>query len=240
VKIKGITVEYLVWWNIPDNEDPANPRNWSNLQKWTIIASLSLVTFLTYVTEVHRATISLTGGYSRPLASSVSAPSVPQMLIDFKTHLTFNVTCNLCNICFCAGFRTRTYCYRTSYRVDCRVLVYHACNVLFLIFTILCAVSKTMAMLIVFWFMAGFAGVVPITYGSGTTADLVPIETRGVAMSLWPVGPLFGDIIGPVAGGFLVEAKTGSGCLIYSSRVLNFWGADKNNHRAAGQVLVNP
>jgi MFS family permease len=64
-----------------------------------------------------------------------------------------------------------------------------------------------MAMLIVIWFMAGFAGVVPITCGSGTTADLMPLETRGVAMSLWPVGPLFGPIIGPVAGGFLVEAK---------------------------------
>lgn len=37
-----------VWWSEPENEDPANPRNWPNSRKWTIIASLSLVTFLTY------------------------------------------------------------------------------------------------------------------------------------------------------------------------------------------------
>lgn len=37
-----------VWWSEPENEDPANPRNWSNSRKWTIIASLSFVTFLTY------------------------------------------------------------------------------------------------------------------------------------------------------------------------------------------------
>ena len=39
---------FHVWWSEPENEDPANPRNWSNSRKWTIIASLSLVTFLTY------------------------------------------------------------------------------------------------------------------------------------------------------------------------------------------------
>lgn len=50
VNDEGTTSEFDVWWNAPENEDPANPRNWSNSQKWTIIASLSLVTFLTYVT----------------------------------------------------------------------------------------------------------------------------------------------------------------------------------------------
>jgi hypothetical protein len=49
-KHEGSTFEFDVWWSVPEDEDPDNPRNWSNSQKWTIIASLSLVTFLTYVT----------------------------------------------------------------------------------------------------------------------------------------------------------------------------------------------
>jgi hypothetical protein len=47
-KHEGSTSEFDVWWRVPENEDPDNPRSWSNSQKWTIIASLSLVTFLTY------------------------------------------------------------------------------------------------------------------------------------------------------------------------------------------------
>jgi hypothetical protein len=47
-KQESFASEFDVWWSSPEDEDPANPRNWSNSQKWTIIASLSLVTFLTY------------------------------------------------------------------------------------------------------------------------------------------------------------------------------------------------
>lgn len=47
-KQESFVSEFDVWWSSPEDEDPANPRNWSNSQKWTIIASLSLVTFLTY------------------------------------------------------------------------------------------------------------------------------------------------------------------------------------------------
>lgn len=42
--------EFDVSWSVPEDEDTGNPWNWSNSQKWTIIASLSLVTFLTYDT----------------------------------------------------------------------------------------------------------------------------------------------------------------------------------------------
>jgi MFS family permease len=85
--------------------------------------------------------------------------------------------------------------------------VYNTCNLLFCIFTILNAISKNMAMLIVFRFFAGVAGVGAITIGGGTIADLMPPERRGAALALWSLGPLFGPMIGPVAGGYLVEAK---------------------------------
>jgi hypothetical protein len=49
-KHEGSMSGFDVWWSVPEDEDTDNPRNWSNSQKWTIIASLSLVTFLTYVT----------------------------------------------------------------------------------------------------------------------------------------------------------------------------------------------
>jgi MFS family permease len=66
-----------------------------------------------------------------------------------------------------------------------RVALYHSCNLLFLIFTIACAVAQTMPQLIVFRLLAGMAGVCPLTIGSGTVADMVPKEKRAGIMAIW-------------------------------------------------------
>jgi multidrug resistance protein len=89
-----------------------------------------------------------------------------------------------------------------------RTIVYNTCNVLFLIFNIASAVAPNLASLVVFRFLCGVAGVTPTTIGSGTIADFMPAETRGKAMALWSLGPLFGPVIGPIAGGYLVEATS--------------------------------
>jgi hypothetical protein len=36
-----------VFWDEPAEQDPANPMNWSAGRKWTIVAMVSIVTFLT-------------------------------------------------------------------------------------------------------------------------------------------------------------------------------------------------
>ena len=63
-----------------------------------------------------------------------------------------------------------------------RLIVYHVCNVLFVIFSIACALSTSMDMLIVFRFFAGAVGVTPVTIGGGTIADIMRPEARGGAM----------------------------------------------------------
>lgn len=84
-----------------------------------------------------------------------------------------------------------------------RVPLYHACNILFVIFTIACAVSNSLGMLIGFRFLEGVVGSSPLTLGGGTIADLIPQEKRGGAMAIWAIGPLIGPVIGPVAGKLL-------------------------------------
>lgn len=80
--------------------------------------------------------------------------------------------------------------------------VYHACNIPFLIFTVGCAVSQNMGTLIAFRFLAGVAGVATVTCGSGTIADLMPMEKRGVAMSFWSLGLCWGRSLGRLLEGF--------------------------------------
>lgn len=87
-----------------------------------------------------------------------------------------------------------------------RTIIYHVCNVFFIIFLAGCAWANSMGMLIAFRFLSGFAGVAAVTCGSGSIADLMPPERRGGAMAIWSLGPLLGPVVGPVAAGFLVEA----------------------------------
>ena len=85
--------------------------------------------------------------------------------------------------------------------------LYHAGNVLFIIFNVACAVAPNLAGLLVFRLLAGLAGSVPLTLGAATLADIFPAEQRGAAMSAWVAGPLFGPIVGPIAAGYLSQAK---------------------------------
>ena len=63
-------------------------------------------------------------------------------------------------------------------------------NFVFLAATILCAVSVSLPMLIVFRFVMGLASCIPLTLGGGYIADLMVPEKRGTALSLWTIGPV--------------------------------------------------
>lgn len=38
--------EFIVWWNEPHDQDPANPMNWSSTKKWMNIGLISVISFL--------------------------------------------------------------------------------------------------------------------------------------------------------------------------------------------------
>jgi multidrug resistance protein len=89
-----------------------------------------------------------------------------------------------------------------------RFPVYVVCNVMFIIFTIACAVADSMAQLIVFRFFAGAFGVCPVTLGGASISDLLAQDKRGVGMSLFGMGPLLGPVVGPIAGAYLSAATS--------------------------------
>ncbi|PMD29208.1 MFS multidrug transporter [Hyaloscypha variabilis F] len=173
----------IVWWN--GDDDPANPRNWSQFRKWSGVGIVSAISFIT------------------PLASSMFAPGVPQLMVDFKS--TNSELASFVVSVFVLGFAVGPLFVAPLSENYGRLWVFHTCNILFLTFTVACAVSNSLNMLIVFRFLAGCSA--PYTIGSGTIADLIVQEKRGVAMSLFSMGPLMGPIIGPVAGGYLAQAK---------------------------------
>ncbi|OKL61513.1 hypothetical protein UA08_03102 [Talaromyces atroroseus] len=88
-----------------------------------------------------------------------------------------------------------------------RLIIYHTCNFIFVIFIIAGALSQITAQFIVFWFITGCAGATSLSLGGKTIADAIPIEKRGAAEAFFGLGPLLGPALGPVIGGFVAEGK---------------------------------
>ncbi|KAK3381948.1 major facilitator superfamily domain-containing protein [Podospora didyma] len=174
----------IIGWDGPN--DPHNPMNWTDKKKWTNIAVLS---FLTLVT---------------PLGSSMFAPGIPKILVEF--HETSTTVATFVLSIYVLGFAVGPLIVAPMSEMYGRSLMYNLGNVFFLIFTICTALSTNIGMLLAFRFLMGLAGSVPITIGSGSIADMMPVEMRGKAMAGWAMGPLLGPCIGPLAGGYLIAA----------------------------------
>jgi multidrug resistance protein len=132
------------------------------------------------------------------------APGIPRIMEEF--HETSSVTATFMLSIYILGFAFGPLLVAPMSEIHGRSLLYNIGNVLFTVFTICTALSNSIGMLMAFRFLMGLAGSVPITIGSGSIADMMPVEMRGRAMAAWALGPLLGPCIGPVAGGYLIRA----------------------------------
>lgn len=131
-------------------------------------------------------------------------PGIPNMMIEFKesssTIATFVVSV------YILGFAFGPLLVAPLSELYGRRHLYLWGNVLFAIFTVATALAQNIDMMLAFRFFMGLAGSVPITIGSGSIADMMPVQKRGRAMAIWALGPLLGPCIGPVIGGYLIKA----------------------------------
>ncbi|KIM94619.1 hypothetical protein OIDMADRAFT_45586 [Oidiodendron maius Zn] len=138
--------------------------------------------------------------------SSMFAPGVPQILVQF--HESSSTTATFLVSVYILGFAFGPLLVAPLSEVYGRSRLYFFGNVFFTIFTVGAALSNGIGMLMAFRLLMGLAGSVPITIGSGSVADVMPVEKRGRALSAWALGPLLGPCIGPVAGGYLTQASS--------------------------------
>ncbi|KUJ17914.1 putative MFS multidrug transporter [Mollisia scopiformis] len=176
--------KYTVDWDGP--HDPTSPLNWSLTRKWANLAIVSCLAFLT------------------PLASSMFAPSVPVVMANF--HSTNTELASFVVSIFVLGFAIGPIVVGPLSELYGRKPIYITSNILFVIFTLLCAEARTLGMLFAFRFLAGCAGSTPLTVGAGSVADLMAASQRGRAMALFSLGALLGPIVGPIIGGFVAES----------------------------------
>jgi multidrug resistance protein len=133
------------------------------------------------------------------------APGIAQLMEEF--HTTNDQIGTLAATIYLLGFACGPLVIAPLSELYGRLPAYHVCNVLWIIFTVACAVATNMPSFIFFRFLAGCAGSCPLTIGGGTVVDVIPQQSRGAAMSIFAIGPLLGPVLGPVAGGFLAQAE---------------------------------
>ncbi|KAF4999679.1 hypothetical protein FDECE_11433 [Fusarium decemcellulare] len=173
----------IVGWDGPN--DPENPKNWSKRRKCINIGLMSLLTIIS------------------PLASSMFAPGVPQLMKNFHAHSNELATFVVSIYMF--GYAFGLMIFASLSEIFGRLYLYKIGNVFFGLFCIGAALSTSIDMLMVFRFLMGVVGCIPTTVGIGSIIDIVSLEFRGRAVSLWAIGPLLGTVLGPTAGGYLIQ-----------------------------------
>ncbi|KAI1297829.1 major facilitator superfamily domain-containing protein [Xylaria venustula] len=173
----------IVDWDGPD--DPKKPYNWPKSKKMVHVILVSAFSL------------------SANLAATMFAPGAEQLAADF--HFT-NATVEAFTVSiYVLGFALGPVFLAPLSELYGRLVIYHACNVVYTGFTIGCAFSTNVAMFLVFRILCGIAASGPLSIGGGTIADITPQEERGKAIALFGVGPLLGPVIGPIVGGFVTQ-----------------------------------
>lgn len=126
------------------------------------------------------------------LAATMFAPAAAALAEEF--HVTNNTLAAFTVTIYVLGFSLGPLVLAPLSELYGRLIIYHFCNAFYFAFTLGCALSKDMAMFLVFRFICGCAASAPMTIGGGTVADVVPQEKCGKAMAMFAMGPLLGPV----------------------------------------------
>ncbi|KAI1386135.1 MFS general substrate transporter [Hypoxylon trugodes] len=171
----------IIGWESQD--DPKMPLNFSSARKWVIVWSLAAITFMS------------------PFSSSVLAPAISYINQDF--HNTNPTVGPFPVSIYLLGYATGPLFLAPLSEIFGRAGVLTLSNIFFCLWHIGCALSPNLAFLVAFRFSAGIGGSGCMTLGGAIIGDLFPIESRGVALSVWALGPLIGPTVGPLIGAFI-------------------------------------
>lgn len=165
--------------------DHDNPLNWSSRKKFSIVINVALLSAL------------------GQMASSMLAPAATQVIAEFHSA---NMTIAVFVVSvFLVGMSVGLLLISGVSEVYGRSLVIHVTNLLFVVFGVAAAVSRSLGQLVGFRLLQGVAAAAPPVIGGGVIGDMfVPCE-RGRATAMYGFGLLLGPIAGPIAGGYIAE-----------------------------------
>ncbi|KAK3301370.1 major facilitator superfamily domain-containing protein [Chaetomium fimeti] len=177
----------------PDGEDPgAAPRHRThaggkelhNKTKWTITAIVALA------------------AAGAPMGSGIFLPALPGMSVDLNVSETVT---NLTISFYLLAMSIFPLWWSSFSETLGRRTIYIVSFSLFLVFSIVSAVSVNISMLLVMRILGGGASASVQAVGAGTIADIWEPANRGRAMGIFYLGPLVGPLCAPIIGGALTQ-----------------------------------
>ncbi|KAJ6790267.1 hypothetical protein PWT90_06583 [Aphanocladium album] len=175
------TNSHLAAWDGLD--DPENPRNWKpGVKLWHIILA------------------SLFALYSS-LATVMFAPGAGELAEQFG--ITSSIVATFTVSIYILGYVIGPVLLSPLSELYGRLVIYRLCGLVYIAFTIGCALSTNTPMFLIFRLICGCAASAPLVIIGGTIADLYVPAERGAAVAISCISPLFGPALGPVIGGFV-------------------------------------
>ncbi|KAI8672711.1 MFS domain-containing protein [Fusarium sp. Ph1] len=162
----------------------AYPPDYKNSTKWGLTFIIALATA------------------AAPLGSTVVYPALPVLAREFNASETVT---NLSVALYMISMAIFPLWWSSFSEQFGRRSIYLVSFSLFVIFSVLSAISTNITMLVVFRMCAGGASASAHSTGAGSIADLFEVFERGRAMSIFYLGPLLGPLVAPVIGGVLTQ-----------------------------------
>ncbi|GAA5959722.1 hypothetical protein JCM21900_001405 [Sporobolomyces salmonicolor] len=177
----GLPDAKLVTWR---EGDPENPRNWSYMTKW--------------MQTVFPSTLCFTSGF----ASAIITGGLHEMAVHF--HVA-DVVMNLSVTVFVVGFGLGPLVLSPLSEMYGRRIVYVVSMFLFFIFTLPECITNSIAVLMVFRFIAGCMASGVMCNAAGSIGDLWAINERGNKMAAFSSILFASPCLGPLVGGFVTD-----------------------------------
>lgn len=169
------------------NGDPENPMDWPSAYKWGIVALLAAMAFTVTFTCV--SVVPIANIIVDDLGGAGASNSGAVLLVTIWE----------------LGEAAGPLFIAPLSEVFGRYPVIHVANVLFFTCTVLCALSPTTTVLIVFRALTGVA-VASNVLSPAVVGDMFPSDQRGAAMSIIQLAPLTGGAIGPAIAGAISQS----------------------------------
>ncbi|KAJ3956011.1 hypothetical protein N0V92_007444 [Colletotrichum tropicale] len=160
------------------------PYDYTNKTKWTITLIIALA-----------AAVS-------PMGSSIFYPALGQMSEEFGVSATVT---NLSVAFYMLAMAIFPLWWSSFSETLGRRTIYLISFALFVVFSVLSAISVNIEMLIVMRLLGGGASASVQAVGAGTIADIWEPRERGRGMSIFYLGPLCGPLLAPIIGGALSQ-----------------------------------
>ncbi|KAF2828448.1 MFS general substrate transporter [Ophiobolus disseminans] len=166
--------------------DRTHPFNWPKRKKALIIGCLFLMSIVS------------------PFTSSVIAPALPNIMIDYKTSNQYLSSFVLS--VYVLGYAAGPLLISPLSELYGRVPLYHICNVVFTICTWRCAYSTSLRDLAILRFFAGVGSSSVFALVPSSIADMVVKEKRGAAFAVIAIAYNLGPALSPTAGSYINAA----------------------------------